>query len=315
VSDRMMFYRAFALLAVAAAVCSAANYKEEFTGKIVLVTGASSGIGYQTALEFAQNGAHVIMTARDDHPTWFNGTSAAERINSDATVQQSHGSARFVRTDMSNLTQVKALFDNIKSNENDLDFAVNAAAIAGPLANLDKARSYLMGEHCAIRNNVYGTVFSVMYETRFMMEKNHSGAIVSITSLNGLLATPGASLYGTSKWGIVGLTRGAADAFSKNGTDRPFIRINAIAPTLVDTSLTWQQVKYFNDGHTQVWEGDYITPDNPLWQFYGPLWIEEMKGKHISPPKTMADPILFLCSSDASYITGSILRVDRGDSA
>ena len=310
-----MFYRVCVLLSIAAVLCSAANYKDEFAGKVVLVTGASSGIGYQTALEFAQNGAHVILAARDDHPTWFNGSAAAQRINDDETVKQSKGSARFVKTDMSNLTQVKALFDDIRQNENDLDFAVNAAAIGGPMANLDKARSYLMGEHCAIRNNVYGTVFSVMYETRFMMEKNHSGAIVSITSLNGLLATPGASLYGTSKWGIVGLTRGAADAFAKNDTERPFIRINAIAPTLVDTSLTWQQVKFLEDNHTQPWEGEYITPDHPLWKKYGPAWIDEMKGKHISPPKTMADPILFLCSSDASYITGSILRVDRGDSA
>ena len=309
-----MFFRVCAVVALAVVLCSAANYKEEFTGKVVLVTGASSGIGYQTALEFAQNGARVILAARDYKPDWYNGTAAAQRINDDETVKQSKGSARFVKTDMSNLTQVKALFDNIRQNENDLDFAVNCAGFGGPLGELYTVRDYIMGEHCPMRNNIYGSVFSVMYETRFFMEKNHSGAIVNFASVNGLKATPRGSLYGTSKFGIVGLTRGVADAFAKNDTERPFIRVNAVAPTLTNTSLTWQQVKFFLLGQ-QPWEGDYITPDSDLWKLAGPEWIKKLVSKHIAEPENMADPVLFLCSSDASYMTGQILRVDRGSTA
>ena len=310
-----MFYRVFALLTFAAVVCCAVNYKDEFSGKVVLVTGGTSGIGYQTALQFAQNGAHVIIAARDDHPTWFSGAEKVKKISEDPVVQQTHGTVRFVKTDVTNLTQVKALFEDIRQSENDLDFAVNSAGIIGSLYDFPEVVSYMNGKYCPIRNNIYGTTFSLMHEVRFFMEKNHSGAIVNLASENGLTATPGVPLYGASKWGIVGLTRGAADAFAKQTAERPFIRINAIAPTLVNTSLSWQQVKYENDNHTQPWEGEYITPSHPLWKEYGPPWIEELTAKVIASPKSMADPILFLCSSDASYITGQILRVDRGDTA
>jgi len=267
-------------------------------------------------LQFAQNGAHVIIAARDDHPTWFNGTDAAKRINADDIVKQSKGTCRFVKTDIRNLTQVKALFANINKTEGDLHFAVNSAGIGGPLGYLDIVRDYIGGEHCPITNNVYGTVHALMYETRFMMEKKHGGAIVNLASVNGLKATPRGSLYGTSKFGIVGLTRGVSDAFSHNVTDRPVIRVNAVAPTLTDTSLTWQQAKWLGTGGAQQpWEGDYITPDSDLWKLVGPQWIAKLTSKHIATPKNMADAILYLCSSDASFLTGQVLAVDRGSTA
>jgi len=311
-----MFYRVCAVLAIAAVVCSAANYKEEFSGKVVLVMGGTSGIGYQTALKFAQNGAHVIFTARDDHPTWYNGSNTVKKISEDPIVMQTHGTIRFVKTDITNLTQVKALFEDIRQHENDLDFAVNSAGIIGArFVNWYDIRPFINGKYDPMRNNIYGTVFSIMYETRFMMEKNHSGAIVSLSSADGLMACSGVPLYGTSKWGIVGLTRGVADAFAKNTTERPFIRVNAIAPTLVNTSLSWQQTKWKHDHKTQPWEGDYVTPASAVWKEISPGWIDSLVGKTIVPPQSIADAVLFLCSSDASYMTGHILRVDRGDTA
>ena len=310
-----MFARVCALFAIAVVLCSAHNYKQDFSGKIVLVTGGTSGIGYQTALEFAQNGAHVIITARDDHPTWFNGSDTVRKISEDPIVQQSQGKIRFVKTDMTNLTQVKALFDNINKTEGDLHYAVNSAGIIGALNDFVDLREYMNGKYCPLRNNVYGTIFSLMYETRFMMEKKHGGAIVNLCSENGILAAGGVPLYGMSKFGIVGLTRGAAAAFVNNATGRPLIRINAIAPTLVNTSLSWQQVKYDEDNHTQPWEGEYITPSHPLWKKWYPDWVQELAAKVIATPKSMADPILFLCSSEASFMTGQVLRIDRGDTA
>jgi len=297
-------------------LCSAANYKEEFKDKVVLVTGGSSGIGYETALEFAQFGAKVIIAARDDHPSWFNGTTAAKNINADATVNATGGRARFVKCDMSNVTQVKALFEDIRKHENDLHFAVNSAGIGGPLGVLVNVSGYVHGEHCPIRNNIYGTIYSLMYETRFMLEKNHGGAIVNLASTNGLKATPRGSLYGTSKFGIVGLTRSAADAFATNSSS-PHIRVNAVAPTLTNTSLSWQQAKTISTlpsgNPVQPWEGEYITPSDPLWyKTVAPSWIAKLPGKHIADPSMMAKAIIFLCSSDASYITGHILSVDRG---
>jgi len=306
--------RVAVVLALAAVVCFAADYKKEFSGKVVLVTGGSSGIGFQTALEFAQYGAKVIIVGRDYHPTWFNVSGAAQRINDDPIVQQTGGSARALVADVSNSSQMKAVIDDIRAHENDLDFAINSASISGSLGPLYQRREYIMGPNCAMRNNIYGTLFSMMHEIRFMVEKNHTGAIVNLASVNGVISTPQAAFYGASKFGIVGLTRCAAAEHAVATEDSPLIRINALAPTLVDTSLTWQQVKYLESGQ-QPWEGEYITPENPLWQKWGPQWVQKLVSKVIASPKFMADPILFLCSSDASFITGQVVLIDRGHTA
>jgi len=278
------------------------------------VTGGSSGIGYQTALQFAQYGAQVIITARDSHPDWFNGDDAAARINADSVVIQSEGKCRFVKTDMSNLDEVKSLFDDIRAHENDLHYAVNSAGITGPLGHLSVVSDYLNTTYDAIRNNLYGTLYSVIYETRFMTEKDHGGAIVNLASTNGIQATPDGSIYATSKFGIVGLTRSVGAALCSNGKDS-CIRVNALAPKLTNTSLTWQQVKWMDNSSVQPWEGEYITPDSDLWKRYGPTWISQSISRGIAEPHHMADAILFLCSSDSSFITGTVFLVDRGDSA
>jgi len=302
------------VLALVVALSSAANYAEEFAGKVALVTGGSSGIGYQTALQFAQNGAKVIIVARDSHPTWFDGQSAADRINADSTVVQTGGSARFFKADVSNRDDVKALFDNITKTENDLHFAVNAAGITGPIGEINTLRSYFNKEHDPVRNNIYGTLYSLMYELRFMNAKNHTGAIVNLASVNGVKPVAKGTLYTTSKFGIVGLTRSVASEHAAATKDMPFIRVNALAPTLTDTSLTWQQLKYKVYG-IQPFLGEYVNHDHPLWKQYGPDWIASLTSKHIGSPKNMADSALFLCSSDASFITGSLFLVDRGATA
>lgn len=298
-----------------ATVCAGADYKAEFSGKVVLVTGGSSGIGFQTALQFAQNGARVVLAARDSHPSWFNGSAAAERINADPAVVSAHGSARFVKADVSTHAGSAALFTSIRATEGDLHIAVNAAGIGGPLGLLQDNRKHLNGTHDPIRNNLYATLRACTHEVRLFTEKNHSGVIVNLASVNGLKATPRGSLYAASKWGIVGLTRCLATRYASATETTPAIRVNALAPTLTDTSLTWQQTKYMEDNHTQPWEGSYITHDSPEWQKWGPVWINRLVSKTIATPKMMADPILYLCSSDASYTTGITLAVDRGSTA
>jgi len=311
--EGIMNARVIILLAIAA-LCMAANYKLEFKDKVVVVTGGSSGIGFQTALQFAQYGAKVIIIARDSNPAWFNGTDAAKRINDDTYVQQTGGQCRFIKADVSNRDEIKAAFDDIRSNEGDLHFAVNSAGIGGPLGDLADNRGYINGSHCPMRNNIYGTLYSLINELRYFNELNHTGAIVNLASVNGLQATPHGSLYGASKFGIVGLTRCAAAEHAVATETSPLVRVNAIAPGLTDTSLTWQQVKYFA-GQGQPWEGEYITPDSDLWKQFGAAWVAKLVSKTIATPKNMADAILYLCSSDASFVTGQILSVDRGSTA
>ena len=298
-----------------ATVCAGADYKAEFAGKVVLVTGGSSGIGFQTALQFAQNGARVVLAARDSNPSWFNGSTAAAQINGDATVASAGGSARFVRADLSDAADAARLFESIRATEGDLDIAVNSAGIGGPLGVLADSRKYIGGEHDPARNNLYATLRACTHEVRLFTEKNHTGVIVNLASVNGIMAAPTGSLYAASKWGVVGLTRSLGVLYGRATATTPAIRVNALAPTLTDTSLSWQQTKYMEDNRTQPWEGPYVTHDSPLWQKWGPDWINDLVSKTIATPKMMADPILYLCSSDASYVTGTVLVVDRGSSA
>jgi len=293
-------------------VCSNAGYKEDFGGKVAIVTGGSSGIGFATAMALARYGARVVIVARDSHPDWYNGADAAARINDDPVVQASGGSARFFKADCSNLTQMKALIEDIAANENDLTYAVNAAGITGPMNDdFVECAPFFKGPYDAIQNNIYGTLYSLIVELRFMTQKENAGSIVCLSSVNGLDALGGGD-YGTSKWGIIGLTRSLGAAFAATS---PIIRINSVAPTLVNTSLSWQQVKYFDDGKTQPWEGEYITPSHPLWQKYGPEWIGELIGKTIAEPEDIANGILYLLSSQSSFVTGMVLPIDRADSA
>jgi len=302
------------VLILVAVLGYAANYKEEFAGKVALVTGGSSGIGYQTALQLAQYGAKVIIVARDDHESWFNGTTACKNINNDPVVNQTGGSCRFFKGDVSKKEDVKALFENIRKNENDLDFCVNSAGIGGPLGLLHENRGYINGTHCPMRNNVYGVIYSLMHELRFFNEKNHTGAIVNLASVNGVKATPTAALYGASKFAIVGITRSVAVEHAVFAKGIAQVRINALAPGLTDTSLTWQQYKYFVN-HQQPWEGEYFDHSSPNWEQFKKACEEQCVSLHMASPKNMADSILFLLSSDASFITGQVFMVDRGSIA
>jgi len=211
------------------------------------------------------------------------------------------------------LIKAKALFDSIKKQEKDLHFAVNAAGIGGPSGLLSNTSSYINGTHCPLRNNIYGTIIPLMFESRFFIEKKHGGAIVNVASVDGLLTVPEGSLYGASKAAIIGLSRSVAAGFAKENDELgfPLIRINTLAPGLTNTSLSWQQVKE----NQQSWEGEYITPASKLWKEKSPEWIAEQVGKELASPEMMADSIMFLCSSDASFITGSVHVVDRGDTA
>ena len=64
------------------------------------------------------------------------------------------------------------------------------------------------------------------------------------------------------------------------------------------------------DGKTNTWEGEYITPDHPLWKKWGPQWIDELPGKRIGKPSEMADGVLYLASDKAKYVTGTVVSLD-----
>ena len=294
----------FAILSIVAAACYA---EARFSGKVVLVTGGSVGIGFATSMSFAREGARVVFCARDSNPSWYNGTFAATSINADPEVIKNKGSARFVKADVSSRADVKALFENIRNNEGTLDIAVNNAGITGVIGNAEDIFGYYGTEYDPMPTNFYGTAYCTSLEVALWKEQNKDGVIVNVASINGFKAASDAPPYAASKHAVIGFTKSVA---LENANTKPYIRCNAIAPGYTDTPLIWNQVKFMEDGKTQPWEGDYITHEHPLWKKYESMFVNP-NGK-IASPYDQADMILFLASDSAKSITGVVMSVDGG---
>ena len=283
---------------------------KEFSGKIALVTGASTGIGYSTALTLARKGATVIITSRDSRPECYNGKQAEKDINSDLEVISAKGRARFIKADSSKITEMRALFEVIEREFGALDVAVNNAGIGGYSANIENIPDEIsFTEYDPIMNNLYGVYNSLKVEIKHFKKFNKDGSIINLTSYNGIRSCPGCSNYSASKYGIIGLTRSVALENLKN----PYIRVNAVAPGLVDTYLTRNQVISMEDPSKQSWEGKCISKEDELWVKYKPEFTKSLLGGRLLEPEEEANMIVFLASSKSTAITGTVLPGDIGE--
>lgn len=197
-----------------------------FENRVVVVTGASSGIGEATAIAFAREGAKVALLARRESQ----GAKVLERV-------QGYGvEGMFVRTDVRETDQVRDAFRQIKEQFGRLDAAVNNAGVnhvGKPLVGIaDEEFDRVMD------TNVKG-VWSCMREEINLMQ-NRGGAIVNMASISGLRPTINHGVYTTSKFAVVGMTQVAALDYIENR-----IRINAICPGFVRTDMT--------DGVDETW--------------------------------------------------------------
>lgn len=145
----------------------------------------------------------MVFIARNAHPTWFTGEQAEAAINSNPVVQQQGGHAYFFKADQKNSSQVRAAIQFAHAKFGDIDFFVNAAAIAGWVNTTDNLRDdYLLGEHDAILNNLYGVLNLLRAETSYVMKygkKTKKYAIVNFSSYNGLRGCQSCGLYAASK--------------------------------------------------------------------------------------------------------------------
>ena len=295
---------AFFFLFLSATMCS------DWKGKVVLVTGGSEGIGYATSLLLARKGASVVFCARDSNSSWFNGSSAERTINSDFFVHLAGGSAKFFKADIRKVDQVRNFINFAHGLYGRIDHAVNNAGIGGYTSNMvDLPDEILSGEHDPILNNLYGALNCIREEAKYWYKNgnpNNTYSIVTISSQNGVQSCPGCSLYAASKYGIIGLVKSAALEFINV---KPKIRINAICPGLVDTSLTRNQVK-MELFHQQNWEGEYIGDDHPLWPQFRDKWAATLPGKRIAQPEELARAIISALDNDNSYLNGAVISVD-----
>lgn len=300
-----------AVCAVALLVACAYADPSELKGKIVLVTGGTSGIGFQSALQFAQNGARVIIVARDSDPKHYSGDAAVTAIKNDPTVQAAGGDVRFIKADVSKTTDVDKLFKDILANEGKIEIAVNAAGISGPIGKMDETAEFTETEHDPILNNLYSTIYCMAYEEDIMVTQNISGVILNICGLEGVnpdLMTP---RNGASKFSIVGLTKSVA-VEHVDATKSPYIRVNAVAPGATATPLLFQKAKHLVNPKLQPWDEPYVTEDSDIWKQSVGNFTHSVPMARIGRPEEIANTIVWLCTDDAYQITADVIIVDGG---
>ena len=246
----------------------------EFKDKVVLVTGGGSGIGRGCAVMMGQAGARIIVSDYDQK-------SGRE---TESIVKENGGDALFVNTDVSQAEQVRNLVETILKSYGRLDCAVNNAGIFGKLAPLVEQEPDDFEQIIGV--NLRGVFLCMKYEIEAMLRK-HSGSIVNVASVQGLVASAGAAIYCASKHGVVGLTKSAALDNATTG-----IRVNAICPGTIDTPLARN---FFTDQGLPVPEE---FPRIPMGR--------------LGSPEEVAQAVMWLCSPASSYVTGISMPVDGG---
>ena len=243
---------------------------------VVLITGALAGIGRATALAFANEGAKLVVSGRNEEA----GQSLVTELRASGTE------AEFVRADVRHEPDVQNLVDKTVARFGRLDIAVNNAGTEGTPGPItaQTAESYAT----TFDTNVLGVLLSLKHELR-VMQPQGSGSIVNLSSTMGHRGAPGASLYTASKHAVEGLTKSAALEGAAFG-----VRVNAVAPGPVETAM----LNRFT-GSAERKAG--LVAGVPM--------------KRAGRPEEIAAVIVFTASDKASFLTGQVIAVNGGKTA
>lgn len=244
--------------------------------KVVLITGALTGIGRATAIAFAKQGASVVISGRREG----DGNSLADELRGLGAE------AEFIKADVRHEKDVRNLVDKTVARFGRIDIAVNNAGTEGqPGLIVDQTPESLAA---TFETNVLGTLLSMKYEIR-AMQTQQKGSIVNISSTYGRTGAASASIYSASKHAVEGLTKSAALELAGSG-----IRVNIVAPGPVDTEM----LNRFTG-----------TEENKARLSAG------VPMKRVGRPEEIAEAIVFVSSDQASFITGARIAADGGKSA
>jgi NAD(P)-dependent dehydrogenase (short-subunit alcohol dehydrogenase family) len=247
-----------------------------FENKVALITGAASGLGLATARAFAESGASVVLADWNE-----NEVQAAARTLAD----QGHKTLA-IRCDVSDDAQVEAMVKQTVATFGQLDAAYNNAGVQTILA--ETADSTRDNYDRVMGVNLRGVWSCMKFELQ-QMRKQGSGAIVNCSSLGGLIGGAQRGTYHAAKHGVIGFTMSAALEYATRG-----IRINDVCPGMIQTPMADKMIA---EGQGEAFDM-MLKTFVPMGRF--------------GRPEEIADAVLWLCSTAASYVTGQSISVDGG---
>jgi NAD(P)-dependent dehydrogenase (short-subunit alcohol dehydrogenase family) len=242
--------------------------------KVAIITGGTSGIGRDTAILFAKQGAKVVVAGRRE----------AEGNDVVSAVRAAGGDGIFVKTDVSKAADVESLVKKTVEKFGRVDTTFNNAGVEGdwkPITELTEA-----DWDWVIDINLKGVWLCLKYQIQQMLKQGNGGTIVNMSSVAGLMGTPAAAPYGASKHGVLALTKTAALEFAANK-----IRVNAVCPAVIETPM----------GNRLFGAPDVepaVKAMHPIGRFGKPMEI--------------AEAVLWLASEKSSFMTGHEIVLDGG---
>lgn len=250
----------------------------DFEGETVVVTGATSGIGREVALQFADAGATVLIGDVEREP------KDAERPTHEV-IEEDGGTAEFVRTDVTKRDQIRELVSRAREYGG-VDVMINNAGlfIDGSIRDLDPE------DFTAIqRVNGFGVYFGTQVAANDMIERDDPGVVLNTASISSNVAQKGQIQYDASKGAVRMITRGSALELAADG-----IRVNAVAPGHIATEFA----EGWSEEAPETVENDEMIKPVPLGR--------------AGYPEDIAGAFLYLASEEASYVTGELVTVDGG---
>ena len=243
--------------------------------RTIVITGSTSGIGKETALAFAKLGDNIVVSGRREK-------EGLEVVNE---IKSLGANAIFVKTDISQENEVKALIEQAVAHFGKIDVMVNNSGIAGR-ENVPLHQHSTENFRELIEVNVMGLFWGMKYAIDAML-KTGGGVVVNLASIAGLNGIEFTSQYSASKHAVVGLTKSASLDYATQG-----IRVNAVAPGAIKTDILQNAI---NAG---VYPEDKIAGIHPM--------------NKMGDTSSIANAIVFLASPDVPFMTGTILNVDGG---
>jgi NAD(P)-dependent dehydrogenase (short-subunit alcohol dehydrogenase family) len=252
----------------------------DFSGKVAIITGGSSGIGFETARMLLAGGAGVVLSGRDE----TKGELAVRELEK-VTGQKGH----FVKADVSEPDQCEKIIDAAVQRYGTIDIVINNAGVfkANPIENVtEKEFDWI------IDTNLKGAFFICKYAVPFL-KKNRAGAVINISSDAGLHGNKLSTAYCASKGGLTLFTKALALDLAPYG-----IRVNCVCPGDIATPMLDKDLETRKDPEKYL---NALTESYPVGR--------------LGRPEEVASVICFLASGASDFVTGAAWSVDGGITA